>query len=116
MNRASGKTPYGCDEPLRDRTAPTTPGSSAIWKYHLGPALNIVAMPAGARLLTAQVQRGALVLWALVDPGMRARSRQVYVAPTGEVPARLATATYVATVQVHSGDLVWHIFDGGEAL
>lgn len=85
-----------------------------IFKYPLEiEDVQIVTMPRAAKLLTAQVQGGICVLWALVETNNVFVSRKIRIFGTGH-PADAASAeTYVATCQDGLG-LVWHVFDGGE--
>lgn len=82
-----------------------------IYKYELEQtAYQEIAMPAGARILDAQMQGNTLVLWALVDPVVAigvARSIEIYM--TGELTP--ADRKYIATVQRNDG-IVIHIMEG----
>jgi len=85
---------------------------TAIYKYPVGDSA--VSMPAGARLLTAQMQHGSLFVWAIVDPSAPRVLRCIRVYGTGhELPAN--PGAYLGTVQMHDGALVLHVFDEGEA-
>lgn len=80
-----------------------------IFKYEVNPRWPSVAMPKGARLLTADVQGGGIMLWAEVDVQAPPVDRRIVVAVTGgEVP----DGTWLATVQI--GAFVFHVYDGGE--
>jgi hypothetical protein len=80
-----------------------------IFKYELiiGDRVT-VPMPQGAKVLTAQSQRGELCLWAEVDPNAPPVDRCFRIVGTGHRfdPDGLR---YVATVQ--SGLLVWHVYE-----
>lgn len=70
--------------------------------------LQIVSMPEGAQILTAQMQGDQLCLWATVNPHAPAEPRIIRVFGTGhQIVGK--TVKYIATVQ-HSG-YVWHIFE-----
>lgn len=83
-----------------------------IWTYALPEVgINDVAMPAGARVLDAQMQDGKqLVVWALVDdyqPPLVVR--RFHVVMTGE-PLTDRGHVHVATVQPVPG-MVLHVFE-----
>lgn len=86
-----------------------------IFKYNISPATctNTILLPEGAQVLSVEEQYGEIVLYALVDPG----------APTNLVPFRLfgtghsiaediSEHTFVGTVKLMSGTLMFHIFVG----
>ncbi|WP_103344078.1 DUF7352 domain-containing protein [Amycolatopsis sp. CA-126428] len=84
---------------------------TTIWKYALEIAdRQTLQMPAGARLLTAQLQHGHLALWAEVDPAAEPEDRTVAIVGTGN-PMPAGEAEYVATAQAWIGHLVWHVFE-----
>jgi len=69
----------------------------------------IVEMPAGAEILSAQDQGDVITLWALCDPRLENRQVEVTILGTGNpVPDGLGRATYVDTAQ--TGPFVWHVF------
>jgi hypothetical protein len=85
-----------------------------VWKYGISwPAVAagevIFEMPAGAELLTVQVQNDQGALWALVDPAAPKESRFFRVVPTGDPPEELTAEQYVGTFQL--GWTVWHVFE-----
>jgi hypothetical protein len=64
-----------------------------------------------AELLTVQVQRGVLCVWALVDLTHKGpKGRTLYVVGTGH-PMPRHHGAYVGTVQTNDGGLVFHVFD-----
>lgn len=69
--------------------------------------LQQVAMPEGARVLTAQVQSSLICLWASVDPAAKQVNRCFVIAGTGE-PID-GSEQYIGTVQ--QGGYVWHVFE-----
>lgn len=88
--------------------------SESVWKYELEitDAQSIV-MPAGARLLTVQMQNGRACLWARVRTGIPTTERRlIYIHGTGH-PLHPFADTYVSTFQVGGGALTFHVFDGG---
>jgi hypothetical protein len=88
----------------------------SIWKFELRPAVTFqtVSMPPNSVVLTAQVQREKICVWALVDPNDVGRvDYPVWVHCTGH-PVRDAAiqGRYVASVQLAGGALVFHVFVG----
>lgn len=90
-----------------------------IYKYGLFPSAMLpagalaIAMPEGAEILSVQEQYEAVVLWARVDPSRPKVLRMFWVGGTGHTVPETA-GSYVASVVVAGGALVWHIFDHGE--
>jgi hypothetical protein len=84
----------------------------SIYKYPITVTdQQTVSMPAGAEILTAQVQRGQVCLWARVDPqkdDVRTQ-RNIRVAGTGHSVG--PDWKYIGTVHLMGGDLVFHIFE-----
>lgn len=86
-----------------------------IWKYAvLTLDDQTIEIPEGARLLHVDDQSGWIMLWALVDPDARRVSRQIRVVGTGHPIPDDLVLVYVGSLQQANGNLVWHIFDGGE--
>ena len=82
-----------------------------IWKYPLEITdRQNVLMPEGAEILSAQMQRDTLCLWALVNPDAPEQRREIEVLGTGN-HATESKRRYIATVQMCGGSLVWHIFE-----
>jgi len=86
--------------------------SATIWKIELGDRIvKTHEMPADSRILAVQIQHGAPVLWAEVDPSApKVLRRFEWAATGGSVPR----GVYVGTVQLHDGALVLHLYDLGE--
>jgi hypothetical protein len=80
-----------------------------IWKYEL-PVQDkvVVPMPQGAKVITAQPQRGAVTIWAEVDPEARRVARTFRIIGTGH-PVDDGGLRYIGTVQ--AGILVWHVYE-----
>lgn len=84
-----------------------------IFKYELSreSAYDIpVETPAVADFLDAQMQRGSLCVWMLVDPEQETVTRLFHVVGTGhELDDKwLDKVIYLSTVQ--DGPYVWHVF------
>ena len=83
-----------------------------IWKYQL----NVIDeqqlfLPADAKILTVQTQRGTPCLWALVNEENTAKElRKIAIYGTGN-PIPDDPGEYIATFQMHGGDLVFHVFE-----
>lgn len=86
-----------------------------IWKFELRLTDDqAVEMPAGAELLTVQLQGDTPCLWAVVDPYAPPGRRRIYIRGTGHSLRLTDDTRYLGTVQLHGGILVLHYFDGGE--
>lgn len=82
---------------------------SKIYKYQLEIGTTVVSMPEDARVITAQVQRGNLCMWVVVDPNAEVIDRHFAVVGTGHhVPD---SAKYIATFQLDNGGFVGHVFE-----
>jgi hypothetical protein len=90
---------------------PSPPKEERIYKYEIGIMdKQSIQMPQGAQILTAQVQRGQLYIWALVNILAPTETRTIAVYGTGNaLPKHLGD--YIGTVQMPP--FVWHIFDLG---
>ncbi len=88
--------------------------NTVIFKYPLDlTSPNIMGMPVGAEILTVQIQRGDICLWAKVDPDAELEDRQFVVYGTGHT-IKAGNDSYIGTVQMAHGALVWHVFETGE--
>lgn len=77
-----------------------------VWKYDVESGS--VSMPLGAEILSVQMQRGVITLWALVDPTAPVVTRSFVVVGTGhDLPD--GNLMYRGTVQ--AGTFVWHVFE-----
>lgn len=89
-----------------------TPKPPTIWKFPLAvSAYQYIDMPAGARLLSAQMQGDTLCLWAQVDPDARTEPRLICVLGTGH-PILHELGEHLGTFQLFGGTLVFHVFEG----
>ncbi len=86
-----------------------------IYKYPLGNAPSqrpfAIEMPAGAEILTVQVQRRQACIWALVDPTAETETREFYLAETGRLLDLAGDGQYIDTFQLEQVGLVWHLFE-----
>lgn len=84
-----------------------------VWKWEIGiDNEQYLAMPLGAELLDVQVQAGEPCLWALIDPEAATVKRCIQTRGTGHLAEGMGP--YVGTYQLMQGDLIFHVFDGGE--
>jgi len=81
-----------------------------IWKFKLAVSRESWALPLNAQILTAQVQNGAICIWALVDPDAPRHPRQFEVFGTGD-DMDGASRQYLATIQINDGRTVRHVFE-----
>ena len=86
--------------------------SDTIWQFSLGGANDwqIVAMPEGARVLSARVQHGGIYMWALVDPDAPKINHTVRIVGTGHLADGLEDWEFVDTVEMLGGELIFHVF------
>lgn len=85
----------------------------AIFKYSIrSTGVQSIEVAEDAEFLAAQMQNGALCLWALVTRGAPLVVRRVGVYGTGwDLPAELLSGMrYLATAQNDAGAFVWHVF------
>jgi hypothetical protein len=81
-----------------------------IWKYEIPVADEFgVAMQQDAQILCVQVQHGHPCIWAIVDPEAPRVERRLAVRGTGHPLGDVGL--YIGTFQVHSGSLVFHLFE-----
>lgn len=83
-----------------------------IWKYTLiATEEQTINAPEGAQVLSVQVQYGVPVLWALVDPEARKEAREIRMHGTGHpISDGLDGYTFIDTIQMAKGELVFHFF------
>lgn len=83
----------------------------AVWKWPLNVVdKQDIFMPAGAEMLTVQVQDGKPCLWAMVDPSLPKERRVLCTAGTGHAIQEETGLDYVGTYQLEDGALVFHVF------
>lgn len=85
----------------------------SIYKYPL-PLTDVatIEMPQGAYVLSAQVQRGDLFIWAMVNPDNPREKRHFRIAGTGHVlEGGSSDYLFIDTVQLSDGVLVLHVFE-----
>lgn len=89
--------------------------TQTIWKFDLGIAdEQVLFMQKGAEILDVQVQNGGVKLWALVNPEAKICHRKINIAGTGHDLTDRVMGKFIGVVQMLNGNLIWHVFDGGE--
>jgi hypothetical protein len=83
-----------------------------IWKFPLQLTdRQEIEMPEGAVILSVQVQRSQVCLWALVEPGASKVKRQFRIHGTGHDVPDVDKLDFIGTIQNNGGDLVFHVFE-----
>lgn len=83
-----------------------------IYKYELTITdVAVIEMPKGAKMLTVQMQHGVACVWAEVDVDAPKVRHAFRVLGTGHPADDVAEMPYLGTIQLHGGDLVFHVFD-----
>ncbi len=83
-----------------------------IFKYPIElAAIQTVELPKGAEILSVQFQREDLCLWAKVTEEAPRQNRTIVIYGTGHAIAEDAGDKFIATVQQHGGNFVWHVFE-----
>ena len=88
-----------------------------VFKYQLplGDYFKL-ALPKGARVLTADMQNGQPCLWALINPDNKTEKRLFRFVGTGQmIEDSLKRLEFVATFQMEGGSLTLHIFEVKES-
>ncbi len=84
-----------------------------VFKYPLTiTGKQSINLPAGAKILTVQVQKGDPYLWALVnEQTVLTEAKIIHTYGTGHVVTGPVKSSYIGTYQIHEGDLVFHVFE-----
>jgi hypothetical protein len=81
-----------------------------VFKYTLKPlSEQTIRMPRDAALLSVQIQRDLVVVWALVDPAQPLLDMTIRLIATGE-SFNPEGFHYLGTTQQSNGQLVLHCF------
>lgn len=95
--------------------------TKVIWKFPL-TTLDKIEMPAGAEVLSVQMQHGQACLWAVVDPAAQRETRRFCIHGTGSGFDH-DHGRFVGTFQMDGGhrvsrngnhardSLVWHLLE-----
>src|SRR6187402_2134015 len=82
-----------------------------IFKYELFPESTTIEMPDGAEILSAQSQHDSIFLWARVHPKELNYPRRFAVFGTGHEMPQDQLYSFIDTVQMNGGSLVFHVFE-----
>ena len=84
---------------------------NTIYKYKLSVQdQQEIHIPAGAKLLSAQMQDGAPCLWALVNTGNPLEEVVIRMYGTGHEVTNPGTLEFIGTFQYVEYGLVYHVF------
>lgn len=87
--------------------------SYTIWKFKLSLVdCQVIPVPATYRFLSAQLHWDEICVWVMVNPEMPTANVGIRIYATGEVIPE-EPGHYIGTVQQHSGQYVWHLFNEG---
>jgi len=76
-----------------------------------------IEMPFGARILSVGNQNDKLCLWALVNPVNSCEGRVIRIIGTGHsIESNNQIHSFIGTVAMSSGKLIWHVFEQGEQI
>jgi hypothetical protein len=82
-----------------------------IWKFPIECVdSQVIEIPHGAKILTAQFQGDKLCLWALVDTEEPKELRNILIYGTGHA-MKPDNLRYISTYQVAGGRLIFHVFE-----
>lgn len=81
--------------------------NTTMWKYEVE---NFMQLPEGFKILSVQWQHDKLVLWAAVDPGVKAVTVEVLQVETGQRFEAMDKYKFLGTFQRHNGEFVFHVF------
>ncbi len=83
-----------------------------VYKYKLKQKdLQSILMPEGAKIISAQIQFGNIVLWAYCNPLNYVENRVIEILTTGNEVPNEYFREFLGTVQFIGGDLIYHIFE-----
>ena len=69
-------------------------------------------LPAGAKILTVQVQTECPQIWALVDTEQPLEARFFRMVGTGHpITEDILSLSYIGTFQLQGGGLIFHLFE-----
>lgn len=83
-----------------------------IYKYGI-PEERIfkISMPANAKILALQTQRGDPQIWVLVGTDNKMEERTFSIYGTGSEIENSYNQSYIGTFQQFGGTLIWHVFE-----
>lgn len=72
---------------------------------------NKISMPMGAKIISAHEQHGEVCIWAIVNTELAMEIRNIVVFGTGQQIIKALNLSFIDTVHLNSGDLVFHVFE-----
>lgn len=87
--------------------------NKTIWKFELESIdFQKIEMPIDSEILTIQIQKETLCLWAVVNPEAEKETRRFQVIGTGhQIIVEGNIRNYIGTYQLYHGDLIFHVFE-----
>lgn len=92
--------------------------SEVIWKFQVPVQDRFqLDMPVGSTVLSVNQQHGKVCMWASVDTDAETSPRNFALVGTGHVlpSCHDVWRTFIGTVMLHGGDLVFHLFEMEDA-
>lgn len=87
---------------------------SKIFKYPLKVTdIQSVSLPVAHQILSVQVQRGEVCLWARVWEDTPLMPKLIYIYGTGHPVEDRIPMDFMGTIQMRDGALVFHVFCEG---
>ncbi len=85
---------------------------NAIYKYELQmTSVQHLELPLACRILKMDVQHQRPFLWCWVDTEVATETRRFVLVGTGHEIDNPLELTYIDSIQVMDGALVWHLFE-----
>jgi hypothetical protein len=84
-----------------------------IWKFPLEMVEEqTISMPSGTQILCVQTQRELICLWGVIENhNANDEKRVIRIIGTGHLIPTYEKLTYLGTVQLTFGNLVFHVFE-----
>lgn len=73
----------------------------------------IIQMPENAEILHVNIQHNQAFIWAMIDPEEDEEDVEIRVYGTGHPVQECKELSYLGTVFIQNGDLVFHVFKVG---
>ena len=86
---------------------------TTVWKTVLKPTdIQIVDLPRGAEIIFCGEQRGNICIWYRCDETAPKEQRKIAICGTGSPCPDAGQGSYIGSVIMHGGALVFHLFEG----
>lgn len=89
----------------------SAPVLKIVFKYELSHGVTELVLPAYARILSAQIQRGKIQLWALALDGQTCNDRRRFIVVGTGQPIEEPDIVHISTIQTEDQNFVWHVFE-----